>query len=119
MDYDYIDKLSESMFIDSDYNNGQIDDSVLNYRKFKYILYKGMLNLIDHSASSRQKGIKFYNDFTDEEIDNMILSEIYKSQGNLEKNNIKFNTIQKVERTFWKKCSDCCIYRFRKNSCRL
>ncbi len=37
LDYDYIDKLSESMFIDSDYNNGQIDDSVLNYRKFKYI----------------------------------------------------------------------------------
>ena len=95
LDYDYIDKLSESMFIDSDYNNGQIDDSVLNYRKFKYILYKGMLNLIDHSASSRQKGIKFYNDFTDEEIDNMILNEIYKSQGNLEKNNIEFNTIQK------------------------
>ncbi len=95
LDYDYIDKLSESMFIDSDYNNGQIEDSVLNYRKFKYILYKGMLNLIDHSASSRQKGIKFYNDFTDEEIDNMILDEIYKSQGNLEKNNIEFNTIQK------------------------
>ncbi|MBZ0744303.1 CRISPR-associated endonuclease Cas3'', partial [Clostridioides difficile] len=81
LDYDYIDKLSESMVIDSDYNNGQIEDSVLNYRKFKYILYKGMLNLIDHSASSRQKGIKFYNDFTDEEIDNMILNEIYKSQG--------------------------------------
>ncbi|HBF4253581.1 CRISPR-associated helicase/endonuclease Cas3 [Clostridioides difficile] len=100
LDYDYIDKLSESMFIDSDYNNGQIDDSVLNYRKFKYILYKGMLNLIDHSASSRQKGIKFYNDFTDEEIDDMILNEIHKSQGNLEKNNIEFNTIQKRLREF-------------------
>nr|UWI49055.1 CRISPR-associated helicase Cas3' [Clostridioides difficile] len=95
LDYDYIDKLSENMVIDSDYNKGQIEESILNVRKFKYILYKGMLNLIDHSASSRQKNIKFYNDFTDKEIDKMILVEIYKSHSNLVKNDIEFNTIQK------------------------
>ncbi|VFF93678.1 CRISPR-associated ATP-dependent helicase [Clostridioides difficile] len=95
LDYDYIDKLSESMVIESDYNNGQIDDSILNYRKFKYILYKGMLNLIDHVAQGTNTDIKFYNDFTDKEIDEMILSDIYNNHNNLEENNIEFNTIQK------------------------
>ncbi|MDL0292036.1 CRISPR-associated endonuclease Cas3'', partial [Clostridioides difficile] len=95
LDYDYLDKLSEKMVIESDYDNGQIDDSILNQRRAKYILYKGMLNLIDHVAQGTNKDIKFYNDFTDKEIDEMILNDIYNNHDNLEKNNIEFNTIQK------------------------
>ncbi|EQF26823.1 CRISPR-associated endonuclease Cas3-HD [Clostridioides difficile CD160] len=95
LDYDYLDKLSEKMVIESDYNNGQIDDSVLNQRRANYILYKGMLNLIDHVAQGTNKDIKFYNDFTDKEIDEMILNDIYNNHDNFKKNNIEFNTIQK------------------------
>ncbi|EGT4117251.1 CRISPR-associated helicase/endonuclease Cas3 [Clostridioides difficile] len=103
LDYDYLDKLSEKMVIESDYDNGQIDDSILNQRRAKYILYKGMLNLIDHVAQGTNKDIKFYNDFTDKEIDEMILNDIYNNHDNLEKNNIEFNTIQKKMRKFSEK----------------
>ncbi|MCC0684323.1 CRISPR-associated helicase Cas3' [Clostridioides sp. ZZV14-6345] len=95
LDYDYLDKVSENMVIESDYNNGQIDDSVLNDRRSKHIFYKGMLNLIDHRAQSINKDIKFYNDFTDKEIDEMILIDICKNHSDLEKSNVEFNIIQK------------------------